>query len=420
MNFITKKLLFSFTLLACSEYSSCKESITLDSPLLKIADKGGMFDTPIIDILKTRVDFINLVQGTKSWNGAIITFDIANSNHTIAIYCRRPEIIHGATFVVIAPHHKLASTIATPEHKSAVDAFVQQRCNKSLLERQKTATNHSVFTGAYAVNPFTQELLPVYVSDYAIECFDMRHGNSRLAVPAHNSKDLEIAHEYKLPIKLVVDIQRHLQGKKDDMGPVVAAPLLDKHGNLTEAYLGEYSACITINNNQLHDMSLEQAAKYVIEQLEKKNCCKTYSQTMQYSYNNNSYSIKDLTKLESAFKNMPGNGQTQELKNDLQIALNYIHADFFEIGEKFLINLKNTKTLMIALIEEFCEKQGNDQCYLLRWSQLKDDAIQEKEVFKRDIVSVKEFTVFCKDLVNFLGAFAHSCPRALENIRKQN
>ena len=111
------------------------------------------------------------------------------------------------------------------------------------------------------------------------------------------------------------------------------------------------------------------------------------------------------------YKNGPENSQTIALKKELQIALNYAQADFLEIGEKFLINLKNTKTLMVALIEESCALRTNDQCYLLRWAHMKND-VNEKEIFRRDIKTIKDFKNFCKDLVDFLGDFANSCPKA--------
>lgn len=392
------------------------QSYTLTSPLLRVADNAGVFHGPIVDILQTRMDIVNLVQGTKSWHGIILNVPLANNSQSLSIYCRRPEIICGATFIALAPDHQLARSIATPAHQSAVQSFIDQRLNKTLFDRQMSATNTSIFTGAYAINPFTQEQLPIYVSDYAIECFDIRHSKCRLGVPAHNSKDLEIAHAYNLPVKLVVDVGYNAQGKKEE----IAAPLFDKKGHLTEAYLGEYNGCVIVNNKTLHNAPLKDAAAYVIDYLEERNLGRAHTQTMQYDYNHAQYPIKDLAKIETAlYKNTPVNEQTDQLKKELAIALNYAQADFLEIGEKFLINLKNTRSLMIALIEESCQLRNNNTCYLLQWAQLNDE-FNEKDIFRRDITSIKALTIFCKDLVNFLGDFAHSCPKAFENIRKQN
>jgi len=426
-----KKLYLVISLLFFSFDFQAKDpkTIILNSSLLRAADNAGIFHGPMIDILQSRIDFVNLVQGEKQWNGVIMKVNIADTDNTLTIYCRRPEIICGATFVVITPDHELANKIITPTHKNTVQEYMNSKAfitNKmqshqtNLYQRQMNSDTHGVFTGSYAINPFTQEKLPIYISDYAIECFDIRHSKARLCVPAHNSKDLEFARIHKLPIKLVVDVQKHLSGKKDNLGPVVAAPLLDKDGNLTEAYLGEYSACVIVNSNTLDNASLKDAAAHVLDYLEENNCGTAHSELLQYNYNNQLYSIKDLAKIETAlFKNATDNAQVLELKKDLKIALNYAQADFLEIGEKFLINVKNTKTLMIALIEESCAQRENNNCYLLRWSQLKGE-FNEKEIFRRDITSIRDFTLFCKDLVNFLGDLAHSCPKALENIKKQN
>lgn len=420
---ISKKLLLATALLfayGIDAQANHSKTIVLTSPMLRAADNAGIFHGPIVDILQTRIDIVNLIQGVKNWVGAITNVKVAGTNDMLTIYCRRPEIICGATFIAISPDHELAATLATSEHYDAVKSYIAQATQKSLYDRQMSSTNDGVFTGAFAINPFTQELLPIYISEYAIECFDIRHSKARLGIPAHNSKDLDFARAHSLPIKLVVDVRGNVKGKNDDLGPVCAAPLVDKQGYLTQAYLGEYSPCIIINNNLLAGMPLKDAANYVIEFLEKNNSGRAHTQTLLYNHNNQLYSIKDLAKIETAiYKNSTHNTQINELKKDLKIILNYAQADFLEIGEKFLINVENMRSLMITLIHESCEQRYNNDCYLMRWAQLKDGA-NTKEVFRRDIISVKEFTVFCKDLVNFLGDFAHSCPKALQNIRSQN
>lgn len=396
------------------------KTIILTSPLLRVADNAGIFHAPIVDILQTRIDIVNLIQGEKKWNGVVMQLAVADMNETLTIYCRRPEIICGATFIAITPDHELLAALTTTAQQNEVANYLANITNKTFYDRQIDSTNEGVFSGSYATNPFTQESLPIYISDYAIECFDIRHSKARLGIPAHNSKDLDFAKYHSLPIKIVVDVQGNIRGKNDDLGPVCAAPLLDKNSNLKEAYLGEYNACIIKNSGDLNDASLKDAAHYVIDYLKAHNCGCAHTEILQYSHNNQLYSIKDLAKIESAiYKNTTQGSQINNLKKDLQIVLNYAQADFLEIVEKFIINVKNTKTLMIALIEESCALRANSNCYLLQWCQLKGNE-NEKEIFRRDIASMKELTIFCKDLFNFLGDFAHSCPKALENIRKQN
>ncbi|MDP3788716.1 MAG: class I tRNA ligase family protein [Candidatus Chromulinivorax sp.] len=416
-----KKLYLAAALLCIDSINlEASKSFVLSSPLLRAADNAGVFYAPIVDILQTRIDIVNLIQGLKDWVGAILTVKIADTDKILTIYCRRPEIICGATFIAISPDHELAATIATSEYKQAVLNYIQKHLSKSLFDRQMSSTNDAVFTGVFAINPFTQELLPIYISEYAIECFDIRSSKTRLGVPAHNSKDLDFARKHNLPIKIVVDVQRNIRGKHDDLGPVCAAPLLDKQGNLTQAYLGEYGACVVTNSGTLNDLSLKNAAAYVIDYLEKNNSGCAHTQVLQYRHNNQLYSIKDLAKIETAiYKNSTQCSQINELKKEIKIILNYAQADFLEIGEKFLINVENMKSLMVALIYESCELRANNDCYLMQWAQLKGD-VNAKEVFRRDITTLKGFTIFCKDLVNFLGDFVHSCPKAYENIRSQN
>jgi Leucyl-tRNA synthetase, Domain 2 len=418
------KKLFLASLLLISQLQADAEKskiISLSCPLLRVADNAGVFHGPIIvDILQTRIDIVNLVQGLKTWNGAIMHLEVADSHETLTIYCRRPELICGAGFITISPDHELAMTIATHSHQHAVQNYITKTLTKNLYDRQMHATLDSVFTGSYAINPFTQERLPIYVSDYAVESFDIHHGKTRLGVPAHNSRDYDFAKQHNLPINSVVDVKESARGKKGESEPLCALPLLDKHGKLTEAYLGEYSSCILIHSKNLNNLSLKDAASNVIDFLVQNNCGQAYTELLQYEHNGQQYSIKDLAKIETAvYKNNVQNSQINELKDNLKITLNYAQADFFEIVEKFLINAKNTKTLMVALINEDCELRNNSECYLLRWSKLPDDT-DAKEAFRRDITSMKELTIFCKDLVNFLGDFAHSCPKALQNIRNQN
>lgn len=423
-----KKVAFGFALFCLEQNiipSKDQTKIVLQCPFLKLADDAGQFHGYMVDILKTRIDFIKLIQGEQKWSGVVIDLPVADSQQTISVYCQRPEIIYGATFVALTADHELARTIAAPGYQDAVQNFIESKFGptpgtnttyRSLYDRQVDSTTEAVFTGSYAINPINKAMLPIYISDYAIECFDMRKNKARLGIPAHNSKDFEFAQKNTLPITIVVDVHN----KKDDATPIVAAPLVDKHGNLTEAYLGEYAPCILINSGKLNNKTLQDGAHSVIEALEKSGLGHTHTETLLYHYNNYTYAIKDLAKIETTvFKNLTDAAQAEALQKELKVALHYIQADFLAIGEKFLINVRNTKQLMIILIEEDCEVRHNNDCYLLQWARLKGE-FNEKEVFRRDITSIKNFTLFCKDLVNFLGDFAHSCPKALDNIRRQS
>lgn len=408
-----KKLFISCLLLSSINaiITAKNDEPVLKNHLLKLADKAGKFHDGLPYILQTRLEIIKLLEGKKEWSGAAIDLKVESSNEIVTVYCRRAEIIEGATFVVISPDHELASTISAHNHLHGVKTFIDKICQHSLYERQMTADNHAVFTGSYAINPFNNQKLPIYISDYAIECFDIRHSKARLGVPAHNSKDFEFAQHHTLPIKIVVDV------KNDTSKHPIAAPLVDTKGNLTTAYLGEYKKCIVTSKN-LYGLSLPAAAQKVIDYLESHACGHAYTEPLQYTYDNNVYPIKNLAKIEAiVYQN--DNQTSVESKKDLKLALNYAQADFLEIVEQFFINIENTKALLAVLIDESCQIRGNMDCYLLQWSQINSNE-DPKNIFHRDVTSMRQLLTFCKDLILFLDDLAHSCPLALENIRKQN
>ncbi len=410
-----RKIFLSLVLITgCIDQTQTKEqkNIILESQLLQIADRAGKFHGPIIDILKTRADLIALNQGEKYWDGTIINFSIDQSHKTLDIYCRRPEILFGATFITISPDHPLALEIAIPSLKNKVYDYISSFKKTSMLKRQIFVNNDALFTGAYAINPINNERLPIYISDDALECFDVRKGKTHLGFPAHNSKDLEFAHRHNLPIKIVVS-----GPKFDAHGHSMALPLVDKQGNLKEAYLGEYKECFLINSDFLDNITLSEGFNIVVNRLQAENKISFHKELLLYEYHNNLYSIKDLAKIEAhIYKNI---AEQDDVKEELRVLLNYIQADLIEITEKFLINVRNTKDLMVALIEESCTKRSNNDCYLSRWCHLQGNE-SEKTVFRRDIITIRDFTIFCRDLVLFLGDLAHSCPHALDNVKRQN
>jgi leucyl-tRNA synthetase len=103
------------------------------------------------------------------------------------------------SFVAIAPEHPLVEKITTAECKSAVDIYKEAANKKSQLERtelQKEKTG--VFCGAYAINPFNNEKVPIFVADYVLANYGT---GVVMAVPAHDERDFEFAKKYNLPIK---------------------------------------------------------------------------------------------------------------------------------------------------------------------------------------------------------------------------
>ncbi len=134
--------------------------------------------------------------------GADVDFCIAGSPEIITVYTTRPDTLFGATYMVLAPEHPLVEEITSDAQRDAVREYVRQSAGKSELERTaETKEKTGVFTGAYAVNPVNDERIPVWIADYVM----MGYGTGAImAVPAHDTRDLEFAEQFDLPIIQVV------------------------------------------------------------------------------------------------------------------------------------------------------------------------------------------------------------------------
>ncbi len=122
------------------------------------------------------------------------------------IFTTRPDTIFGVTFMVLCPEHELIDQITTPDRKAEVEEYVAWAKNRSERERQAEVKKVSgVFTGAYAVNPLTEERIPIWVSDYVLAGYGT---GAIMAVPAHDSRDFAFARHFDLPIRQVVALEK--------------------------------------------------------------------------------------------------------------------------------------------------------------------------------------------------------------------
>ncbi|MFZ4402174.1 MAG: leucine--tRNA ligase [Bacteroidales bacterium] len=120
----------------------------------------------------------------------------------IRIFTTRPDTIFGVSFMVLCPEHEMIEQITTSEQKQAVADYLQWTKNRSERERQ-TEVNvvTGVFTGAYAVNPLTNQEIPIWISDYVLAGYGT---GAIMAVPAHDSRDFAFARHFNLPIPQVI------------------------------------------------------------------------------------------------------------------------------------------------------------------------------------------------------------------------
>jgi len=122
---------------------------------------------------------------------------------SIHVFTTRPDTLFGATYMVLSPEHSLVDVITTPSQKSAVKAYQEGASRKSDFERTELAkAKTGVFTGAFAINPVSDEKIPIWIADYVLATYGT---GAIMAVPGHDERDFEFANEYSLPIVQVVE-----------------------------------------------------------------------------------------------------------------------------------------------------------------------------------------------------------------------
>ncbi|GAB6274575.1 MAG: leucine--tRNA ligase [Peptococcaceae bacterium] len=184
--------------------------------------------------------------------GVKIKFKVEELAEDIEVFTTRPDTLFGVTYLVLAPENPLVEKVlAGKEQAGAVHAFIQRIRNLSEIMRTATTVEkEGIFTGAYCLNPISQEKIPIYVANYVL----LEYGTGAvMGVPAHDQRDFEFAQKYKLPVKVVIQ-------------PV---DLKDTEpGSLTAAYLDEG---IMVNSGPFNGLPSEKGKKAVSEYLEVNN-----------------------------------------------------------------------------------------------------------------------------------------------------
>ena len=143
----------------------------------------------------------------KNWIGksvgAEVEFPLADGSGSITIFTTRQDTLYGATFMVLAPEHPLAREVCrgTP-YEAEASAFIDRMRREDKIVRTAVDTEkEGVFTGSYAINPLTQELIPIWLANFVL----LEYGTGAImAVPAHDQRDFEFAKKYGLPIWVVI------------------------------------------------------------------------------------------------------------------------------------------------------------------------------------------------------------------------
>jgi len=135
--------------------------------------------------------------------GAEIDFPVeADGVDPIRVFTTRPDTVFGATFMVLAPEHPAMRALTTPDRQPDVEAYVERARRETEIDRMSTERERSgVFIGSYAVNPMTNERIPIWTADYVLPGYGT---GAIMAVPAHDERDYDFARRHELPIRYVV------------------------------------------------------------------------------------------------------------------------------------------------------------------------------------------------------------------------
>lgn len=179
--------------------------------------------------------------------GAEVDFPVEGRDEKITVYTTRPDTLHGATFMVLAPEHKLAASLATPETKDAVEKYIYEASMKSNVDRLQDKEKTGVFTGTYAVNPLNGAKVPIWLSDYVLADYGT---GAIMCVPAHDDRDFEFATKFNIPIIQVIA----KDGKEIE--------------NMTEAYTEASGTMINSGEwNGMESSVLKKEAPVMIEEM---------------------------------------------------------------------------------------------------------------------------------------------------------
>lgn len=186
----------------------------------------------------------------KSTGGSIL-FQVDGTNHQIEVFTTRPDTIFGATFMVLAPEHELVKQITTSDQLADIEEYIHKTKSRSDRDRMAEVKKVSgAFTGAYAVNPFNGEKIPVWIADYVL----MGYGTGAImAVPAHDSRDFAFARHFGLPVIQVIQ----------KPGEALSDP-----ATWEESY--DSKEGVAVNSGFINGLEVKQAIRTVVAEAEKR------------------------------------------------------------------------------------------------------------------------------------------------------
>jgi len=175
--------------------------------------------------------------------GASVHFKIDGHEENIEVFTTRPDTIFGATYMVLAPEHDFVNIITTTDQKADIDTYLDYVKSKSEVERMADKEVTGAFTGAYAINPFTNTKIPIWIGEYVLKDYGT---GAIMAVPSDDDRDNAFATKFGLEIIDVVDKSKY-----------PGASLSDKLGTM-------------INSDFINDMEVPEAISKMCDVIEER------------------------------------------------------------------------------------------------------------------------------------------------------
>ncbi len=308
----------------------------------------------LLDGLDT-IDWTDSLKETqRNWigrsEGAIIHFNTQNGV-SFDVFTTRPDTIFGVTYMVLAPESELVEQLVTDEYREAVDAYLEKTKKRTERERITDKTVSGVFSGSYAIHPFTRELLPIWISDYVLAGYGT---GAIMAVPAHDSRDYAFAKHFNLPI----------------------IPLIEGCDVSEESF--DAKEGIMINSDFLNGLAVNEAISAAIDEIERRGI----------GYRKVNYRLRDAIFSRQRYWGEPfpvyyKDGMPYTL-DESKLPLELPEIDKFlptETGEPPLARAKNWKTEEGYPLEVFTMPgfAGSSAYYLRYMDPHNDEALVSKE-----------------------------------------
>ena len=200
------------------------------------------------------IDFLDKIKAQQiNWigrsEGAEVIFKIANEKQELKVYTTRPDTLFGATYMVVAPEHKIIEELSSKiTNMKEIEEYQKQASLKSDFERSEINKDKTgvEIKGIKAINPLTNQEIPIWISDYVLSTYGT---GAIMAVPAHDQRDYEFAKKFNLPIIQVVD---------------------GENVNLENEAFTDVETGTLINSDFINGLEVQDAKKKIIEYLEEK------------------------------------------------------------------------------------------------------------------------------------------------------